>query len=320
MSDDVFDELRNTGEHVAVFNEIAKALTSTLELHEVLRSIMHQISLVVRPTSWALLLEDEKTGELRYELAIGDRAANEELVRAAFKSGQAQVAGPNEIALPLRARGKSVGVINLALGPAIAIERDELQALKAIADYAAIAIHNARNFQRLQELTITDDHTGLFNARHLRELLPQEIERALRFNHPLSLLFIDLDYFKAINDTHGHVTGSVLLREFGRVLSSSIRKVDSAFRYGGDEFAVMLVETDAQGAMRLAKRLQTKLERHLFLSEQTLNLQITASFGVATFPDDAAGAPELLQAADQAMYRAKARGRNTVVGAGETER
>lgn len=301
MADELPDELRITGEHVAVFNEIAKALTSSLEPREVLGSIMLQIAKVVRPLRWTLSLEDEVTGELKVELAVGDES----------KLG-------DKLSLPLTVRGRPLGVLELVSSPNQPMRREDLQALKAVADYAAIAIHNARNFRRLQELTITDDHTGLFNARHLRERLASEVERALRFNHPLSLIFIDLDHFKSINDEHGHVLGSVLLLEVGRVLSGAIRKVDSAYRYGGDEFAVMLVETGADAAVRVAKRLQARIEKQVFLAEKRLALNVTASFGVATFPDDSANAVELLQSADQAMYRAKSRGRNVVVSAGES--
>lgn len=312
-------------EHLAVFNEIAKALTSTLEPHEVLRSIMKQISRLVRPASWSLLLEDPKTGELYYELAVGPGAENQRGVRVpreegiagrSFHTGDIQFEA-RTLALPLRVRDQNLGVLELVRAEEI-INPADLQTLKTIADYAAIAIANARNFQRLQELTITDEHTGLYNARHLREVLRVEVERALRFNHPLSILFIDLDRFKDINDAHGHLLGTELLHEFGRLLSGSIRKVDSAYRYGGDEFAVILVETNAAPAQLVARRLLSRIEQHVFSAEKRLNLKITASFGVATFPGDATSAAELLHAADQAMYRAKARGRNAVVAAGDT--
>ncbi len=312
--------------HLAVFNEIAKALTSTLEPPEVLRSIIKQITHLVRPSSWSLLLEDPKTGELYYELAVGPGADKQRGVRIAreagiagktFQTGDIQVED-RTLALPLRVRDQNLGVLELVRGEGESMVQADLETLKTIADYAAIAIANARNFQRLQELTITDEHTGLYNARHLREMLRIEVERSLRFNHPLSLLFIDLDRFKEVNDAHGHVLGSEVLSEFGRVLAGSIRKVDSAFRYGGDELAIILVETNAAPAQLVARRLSSRIAQHVFLSEKNLNLSITASFGVATFPGDALTAPELLHAADQAMYRAKARGRNAVVAAGET--
>jgi diguanylate cyclase (GGDEF)-like protein len=323
--EDVFDELRRTGEHVAVFNEIAKALTSTLEPREVLRSIIDQVTHLVRPASWFLLLLDEKTGELCFELAFGEGAENRRSLRvssadgiagAAFTSGQAQVVA-NIIAIPLRAAGSTLGVLELINRVDAKMSRQDLQALKTVCDYAAIAIANARNFRRVQELTIIDDHTGLYNARHLRTMLDVEVQRALRFAHPLSLIFLDLDHFKAINDEHGHMIGTSLLQEIGRVLASSVRKVDSAFRYGGDEFAILLVETDAQGAVRVARRIQSRLEKSVFRIDGRLDLKTTASQGIATFPDDAASAAELLHAADQAMYRAKSRGRNAVVSAAD---
>lgn len=340
--DDVLDELRRTGEHVIVFNEIAKALTSTLKPHEVVQVIMHQVQALLTPSAWSLLLQDERTGDLYFEIAVGQGseqlrglrlAPNEGIAGVAFATGEVQIvfdAGTsaqharrfdeitktdtrNVVALPLKVRGKALGVLELVNGLDAPMSREDLQALKAIADYAAIAIENARNFQRVQELTITDEHTGLFNARHLREMLSAEVERAQRFNHPLSLIFLDLDRFKEINDAHGHIFGSALLQEVGQVLSSCVRKVDSAFRYGGDEFAVLLIETAAPGARTAAERIRTRFDSKVFLSERGLSVRMTASFGIATYPDDATTAADLLHAADRAMYRAKARGRNEVV-------
>jgi diguanylate cyclase (GGDEF)-like protein len=147
-------------------------------------------------------------------------------------------------------------------------------------------------------------------------MLTQEVERAARFNHPLSFLFLDLDRFKEINDSYGHLVGSTLLAEVGLLLMGCIRKVDSAFRYGGDEFAIILVETALPGAVTAGQRIRERFSRKVFLQEHGLSVQMTASIGVATFPEHASNASDLLHAADQAMYRAKARGRNDVVVAG----
>jgi diguanylate cyclase (GGDEF)-like protein len=122
---------------------------------------------------------------------------------------------------------------------------------------------------------------------------------------------LDLDHFKAVNDTHGHLVGSALLREVGELLFTSIRQVDSAFRYGGDEFAVLLVETPLGGAMELARRIHAGFQSRRFLAAEGLNLKLTASIGVASFPDHSQTAMGLLDAADRAMYEAKAAGRNT---------
>ena len=338
----MYDSLRRTGEHVIVFNAIAKALTSTLKPREVLNVIMEQVSQILQPAAWSLLLQDERTGDLYFEIAVGEGSEQlrglrlspgEGIAGTAFSTGEVQIvtdveSSPNHarrfdeltkmqtrsvIALPLKARGRVLGVLELINGLDQNIDKQNLAALKAIADYAAIAIENARNFERVQELTIKDEHTGLYNARHLRDMLTQEVERAARFNHPLSFLFLDLDRFKEINDSHGHLVGSSLLAEVGQLLLGCIRKVDSAFRYGGDEFAIILVETALPGAITAGERIRDRFSRKEFLQAHGLSARMTASIGVATFPEHASNASDLLHAADQAMYRAKARGRNDVV-------
>ncbi len=158
----------------------------------------------------------------------------------------------------------------------------------AIADFAAIAIQNARDFQRVQELTLVDEHTGLGNVRSLRKQLDAEVTRARSLGHPLSLLFLDLDHFKTVNDTHGHLVGSALLREVGGLLREELRPVDAAFRYGGDEFAVMLVELDSRGAVQTAERLLERFRAHRFGRGAGLDLRVTASVGVAACPEHAA--------------------------------
>jgi diguanylate cyclase (GGDEF)-like protein len=182
----------------------------------------------------------------------------------------------------------------------------------AVAELAALALFHAKAHERAKALTITDEHTGLYNARHLRHVLAAEIARAHRFHHMTSVVFLDLDRFKAVNDRHGHRTGSALLAEMGELLMSSIRSIDLAFRYGGDEFVMVLVETDRVGANVVAERVRKRLANNLFLAGEGLNLRVTASFGVASFPEDAATPDTLLEAADAAMYRAKDGGRNCV--------
>ena len=145
------------------------------------------------------------------------------------------------VAVPVRFRDQCLGVIELinCVGPEGFSQRD-LALLEALADYAAIAIENARHVQRIHELTITDDCTSLYNARHLNFMLDTEIYRSHRYAFEFSLIFIDLDHFKNVNDTHGHLMGSKLLSEIGEAIKEKCRMIDLAFRYGGDEFVVLL--------------------------------------------------------------------------------
>ncbi|HXX30780.1 MAG TPA: sensor domain-containing diguanylate cyclase [Myxococcaceae bacterium] len=337
---DLLSALKRTVEQLAAFNEIAKVLTSTLETREVLSLVMQKVSAVLKPANWSLLLLDEASGTLYFEIAVGNGAERlrdlrvrpgEGIAGQVFLSGQPRRVDDvrttpdfsprfdaassfrtrSVLAAPLVFRGRVLGVIELVNGEGDPAFTDEdLQAVTAVADFAAIAIENARNFQRAQELTLTDEHTGLGNVRQLRALLEREVTRARGFGHPLALLFLDLDHFKAVNDAHGHLVGSAVLREVGVLLREHARPVDSAFRYGGDEFAVLLPETGPQRALESADRLAHAFRARRFTGEQGLQLRVTASIGVACFPDHARDGIGLIAASDRAMYSVKAQGRD----------
>ena len=221
------------------------------------------------------------------------------------------------LAVPLHARDRTLGVIELVNGAGGHVfTPDDRRTLSALADYAAIAIDNARNFARVQEITIIDEHTGLFNSRHLRATLATEVRRSERFHRPVSLVFLDLDHFKDVNDLHGHLVGSALLRHVGQKLKGMLRGVDIPTRYGGDEFAVVLPETDAQAALRAARRWHQELRQTRFDVRPDLQLTVTASFGVACFPDHATNEESLIGVADAAMYAVKNASRDGVLLAG----
>jgi diguanylate cyclase (GGDEF)-like protein len=164
----------------------------------------------------------------------------------------------------------------------------------------------------LQQKTIQDDLTTAFNRRHLDACLDDELERGRRYGRAFSILFFDLDHLKDVNDRHGHLAGSRVLREVAQRIQSKLRKSDRIFRYGGDEFVVTLPETGAEGAFRVAHRLRRALRSHRFLEADGLAVTLTASFGVATFPHDGASQEDLIRVADQAMYRVKAKTRDGV--------
>jgi len=159
--------------------------------------------------------------------------------------------------------------------------------LHILADHAAIAIENARDVARIQQLSITDDCTGLFNARHLYDILGRELERCGRIGQPVSLAFLDLDRFKLVNDEHGHLVGSELLGRTGQRLRELSRQQDLCFRYGGDEFAILLPETGAKAALAQAIKLLRSLKETRFLMNNGLQLCVSASVGLATSPPTA---------------------------------
>jgi diguanylate cyclase (GGDEF)-like protein len=209
------------------------------------------------------------------------------------------------ICVPLRSRLRVLGVIQLVNVDLAQFHEPEVFFLRALCDYAAIAIENARWVEKIQELTITDDCTGLYNARHLYKTLETEVYRSSRFGYEFSVLFIDLDHFKVVNDTHGHLVGSKLLAEIGNLVKAQLRLIDYAFRYGGDEFVVLLPQTGKDQALVVAKRLRDALRASTLCREEGINLKVSASIGLATYPHDARDAHDIIRQADEMMYLVK---------------
>jgi diguanylate cyclase (GGDEF)-like protein len=337
-------ERREAGE-VAVFQELGKALTSSLQLDQVLRTIMEKIDEFLRPDNWSLLLLDEAKQELYFELAVGK--ASQALKDVRIKLGQGiagWVAQHGEVvivpdttkdtrffgkvdektkmetrsivAVPVRFRDTCLGVIELinCVG-AEGFDPRDLKLLEALSDFAAIALENARHVKRIHELTIKDDCTSLYNARHMGFILDTEIYRSQRYNYEFSIVFIDLDHFKQVNDTHGHLVGSRLLAEMGEALKTNCRLIDFAFRYGGDEFVILLPQTSKDNAINVARRLHKLVRETVWLQNEGLNIKVTPSVGLAAYPVDSKTKEGLLHLADEAMYLVKNTNRDSVAAA-----
>ena len=321
-------------QELTIFHDVAKALTSMLDLDSILQAIMEKMAEYFRPDTWSLLMVDEQRDELYFAIAVGDAAEALKNVRLKVGEGIAGwVAKHGErlivpdvlndprfakriddvtkwetrsiICFPLRSKHRVLGVIQLVNVHLENFTDQEMFFLQSLSDYAAIAIDNARAVEKIQELTITDDCTGLYNARHLYKILETEVYRSSRFAYEFTVLFIDLDHFKQVNDTYGHLIGSKLLAEIGYLIKAQLRLIDYAFRYGGDEFVVLLPQTGKDAALVVAKRLRDNLRVSAFCKEEGLNLNVRASIGVATYPHDAKSPQDVIRQADEMMYLVK---------------
>jgi diguanylate cyclase (GGDEF)-like protein len=221
---------------------------------------------------------------------------------------------------PLVAAGEVIGVlVGFDHGRVQRVPRlspELVEALSVLVEPAAYALSHALRVARAEALSVTDDLTQLYNSRFLNDALRKETKRAMRSGWPLSLLFIDLDGFKRLNDAHGHLLGSRALIEAAAIIRGSARETDIVARFGGDEFAILLPETGREGAHSVARRLRDRIQRYVFLADRGPGNRITASIGLATLPDVADTAEGLLQAADAAMYRVKVTGKNGIHIAG----
>ena len=315
-----------------VFHQLTRSLTSSFDLDTILRTILDHMEHTVGADLWTLLMQDEKSKELHYAIAAGGE--QEALRDLRVKVGEG-IAGwvvehgetlivpeathdprlesdpqakrgivRSVIALPLRGRKGTHGVIEIYNPRAEQLTDYTIAFLHILADHAAIAIENARDVSRIQQLTITDDTTGLYNVRHLYDVLERELNNCLRHNQPLGLAFIDLDRFKLVNDTVGHHIGDELLKHVGRLFVGRVRRTDTVARTGGDEFSVVLEEPmNRTDAMRVARTLTQLLDAPILLERNTV--RVGASVGIAIFPDDAGDAESLCIAADLRMYASK---------------
>jgi diguanylate cyclase (GGDEF)-like protein len=330
-----------TRERLQILTDIVKTANSILEPDKLIDVIMGKIQVLIPSEAWSILLVDETRSYLSFALALGDKSSplaklkvkmGEGIAGWVAQSGeslivndvskdprfaskfdhQTQFQTRSILCAPLVSRGRSIGVVEVLNKRGGDFSQADLELLMTLVEPCAIAIENAQLFQRAEQLTVTDDLTRLFNSRYLTLYLERELTRCRRHGIPLSLVFLDLDGFKAVNDLYGHLAGSATLTEVGRILSDTVRESDTLARYGGDEFVVVLPETPSSGALVIAERIRKAIEAHDFLADQGLSVHISASFGIACFPDHAQTPEGLVQKADQAMYRVKEANKNGV--------
>jgi diguanylate cyclase (GGDEF)-like protein len=323
-----------------VFHQLARSLTSSFDLDTILRTILENMERFIDADLWTLLMLDETSQELYYAIAAGgeENSLRELRVKVGegvagwvVEHGETLIVPENEndprlrpvglatpsklrsvIALPLRGRKGTQGAIEIFNPRSDQLTDYTIAFLHILADHAAIAIENARDVSRIQQLTITDDTTGLFNVRHLYDILGRELDRCARDSTPVSLAFLDLDRFKQVNDVHGHLVGSELLSRAGQRLQEISRKQDLCFRYGGDEFVVLMPGTAAEDARENATYLHRELITTRFRMKSGIELSVSASVGLATAPADGDSIHSIIGAADARMYTVKTDGRGWV--------
>ena len=325
-----------------LFVELGRALTSNLELELVLNSVMNKMAEFIGPERWSLMLIDKQRQELFYAISVGENAASLAGLRVPLGEGVAgwvAVTGSPMVVpdtsieprwiewsqhtglsvhsmacVPVVSAQGVIGVVQL-LNPKIDLLSDHsIQFLRVLCDFSAIAVRNAEDMKRIYELSISDDCTGLFNARHLYTLMGELF--ATKQCPPFSLVFMDLDHFKQINDTYGHLVGSRLLREVGGLIHRVAGHRNPAFRYGGDEFVLLLPGYDKAKAIEMVKRMYYALRDEPFLHAESLDLHLRGSFGLASFPDDGRDMEAMIKASDSMMYRAKEQSRDNIAVAG----
>jgi diguanylate cyclase (GGDEF)-like protein len=330
----LYSRERRRAQQMEAINAVARQTTALVELDNLLHTVckemlerfpIDQISILLLDGSD--LYERAHMGRLTPTVEIGTRVAttglagraletsqpvlvNDVTKRAEFIRGSVEVR--SELCLPLIIFGEKLGVIVLGSAKTNGFILEDVPALESLADICAAAIQNARHFERTKQLAYLDGLTGIFNRRFFEMRIQEEIQRAGRYETELSVVMLDLDHFKRLNDEFGHLLGDEVLRQVSTIFQSHLRKGDVCCRYGGEEFALLLPNTSTENAIEVAEKLRRTVETWLFPG---VARPVTLSAGVAGFPQHGKNRDEVIAAADSALYSAKQNGRNRVTSA-----
>ncbi len=335
--------LRETAKELRTFWTLSQTLSATLDKDELFRLAVHLVGRSLSVDAYALMLLEEESNRLTIKVAFGlpdDRTENfslglgEGISGLVAQTGQPilvpDVAAESRfeeracfgatgafLAVPMRTkREKLIGVLNARKPYPQAFSPAEVDLYLAIATQIAVALENARLYQRTKELSAKDELTGLFNRRYFFESLESEVQRAHRYRRAFTLVMLDVDHFKQYNDSHGHLHGDEVLREVGRLLLSNTRRADLAARFGGDEFIILLPEIAKDGGSLVAEKIRTATAQYPFYgSQQQPGGKLTITAGLAAYPVDADAGLKLVDLADRALYVGKKQGGDRVVHA-----
>jgi len=311
--------------------ETTRSLSSILDLDQLLDDILNIADDLLKVKKCSVLLVDSSSKSLNLHAKLDKRKrsvynppkqiADKRTIDISIfkiesyksKAKMGLESGRQFLELPLISHGKVIGLFQIEPQKKYEFLEKDRKNFTIFANSAAIAIDNARLHMKMQELTIIDALTGLYNYRYFRTKLLDEIRRSDRYHQKLSLLMIDIDHFKEINDSQGHQTGNIILQEIVGIIKHSVRDVDIVARYGGEEFVVILPQTGLGNATTIAERMRAHVDKSYFTSSQgQRDVRSTISVGIAVYPDGMLSANQLLEKVDQAMYRAKREGRNRV--------
>lgn len=323
------------------FEGLGSILTSDMELGKMVIQIMKKVRDIIGASTWSVFLLDEETGDLVLE-KTSSRYFKEKQSKIRIKPGEGvpgwvlregipvivpdvtkdrrfvcDLTGSDSshslMCVPLKSKGKVIGVMEFGNNDdSEPFTKNDINLLMKISYYISLAIERVALYQKMAELAVTDDLTKLFNSRYLNRTIEVEIQRSERSKTSVSLIFMDLDNFKQVNDNFGHLVGSKVLVEVGQILMKSLRSIDIIARYGGDEFVIVLPQTIPEAALRVAERVRRLIEKNIFLKKDGYNIRLTASFGVASYPRSAKTKEELIKLADEAMYKVKSYTKNGV--------
>jgi diguanylate cyclase (GGDEF)-like protein/PAS domain S-box-containing protein len=343
MNAKLYSEISIYADEMAILYEISQTVVSGEGLERTIQEVFRQLQKVIPIDLFYLALYEpvekvlsyfmyRKNGERIYiepfilnEKPSLSRYVMEQMETVHFpdfkdkkvdiKSDQViQVTGVDNrtiLGIPLILRGEAMGVLSVQAEQPNAYKSSQIHLVETIAQQTSIAMDNAKMFEKMQQMAISDGLTNLYNRRYFNLILEKEVERAKRYNSSLSLVMMDIDHFKVVNDTFGHLAGDELLKAFSKICQEPLRQTDTMFRYGGEEFVLLLPETKLDEASNVAERVRALVEETVFPTNKG-EVRITVSAGVSEFGEQFSSQDEYIESADVALYAAKEAGRNCV--------
>ncbi|MFH1873801.1 MAG: diguanylate cyclase [Pseudomonadota bacterium] len=328
---------------LSLIYEIGQEVSSVVDLDKLYENITATLKKYLKISEFAILVYDDAKEVLHVRVANGF-SDNEQILRMTRRKGEGisgmvaetgrriyvkdtskenrcihykgehRLDGSSLLCAPLIYKGEILGVINFGRPGINSFSFSDIKMLSLVSGHVALAIANARLYTKTRELSVKDELTQVYNRRHFQQMLQMEWKRSVRFSRDISVVMIDVDHFKAYNDTYGHLQGDAVLKEIGKILRNNLREVDTVARFGGEEFILLLPDTDKHGAIAVAEKIRHLVEEHKFTNDDWKETkQMSISAGVASYPDDVQEMEEIIDHADIALYRAKEEGRNRVI-------